>query len=176
MYNTAVRQRRPSVFGGVTSCSVTSEREVQAENREPVTHPTPCEHLSAYKAGTTPLVVRRADLLYKSAPSNCVLRTYVADSHKRSQAKMRRNSIVLLVLFCLVALATAATPKANATTAKPASTTSTPVYATLSNAVTAGAAAPQLTTLFAAVRAANVTGALTASKLLSLKHHQHQCH
>nr|8C18_A Chain A, Astaxanthin binding fasciclin family protein [Coelastrella astaxanthina] len=56
-----------------------------------------------------------------------------------------------------------ATPKANATTAKPASTTSTPVYATLSNAVTAGAAAPQLTTLFAAVRAANVTGALTAN-------------
>eukprot|EP00878_Enallax_costatus_P003801 GHUV01004017.1.p1 GENE.GHUV01004017.1~~GHUV01004017.1.p1 ORF type:complete len:225 (+),score=69.47 GHUV01004017.1:224-898(+) len=71
---------------------------------------------------------------------------------------MHRRILFVVSLICVAALAAAAPPQANTTTTK----ASTPVYATLSNAVTAASSAPQLTTLLAAVRAAGVASALAA--------------
>nr|QYF06645.1 ScosAstaP [Enallax costatus]BCN28337.1 astaxanthin binding fasciclin family protein [Enallax costatus] len=75
---------------------------------------------------------------------------------------MHRIITFIASLFCMVALATAAVPEAKTTPTKTTTTASTPSYATLANAVTAGSQAPQLTSLFAAIKAAGVASALKA--------------
>lgn len=78
---------------------------------------------------------------------------------------MARVYTAVVAFACLFAVV-AANKHGNSTKSgtKTGSVISTASYASLANAVTAARAAPQMTTFMAAVNAAGVAGALTASK------------